>query len=160
GRTGRQYVRSVADPALRAVVEPTLRLFETVYYGRRVPSAEAFEAVWTLAEGWQRRSTPIVGASGPSQGLVGTRTVLVMLGALGLSGCSKDLNTSYGRVRGDSINGTGVFADALRSEGHDVRVVRRLTDELAEWSDLIVRFAPYPGPPEREEADWYLEWLD
>jgi hypothetical protein len=159
GRTGRQYVRSVADPALRAVVEPTLRLFETVYYGRRVPPAEAFEAVWTLAEGWQRRSAPIPGA-GQGQGLLGSATILVILGVLGLSGCSKDLNTTYGRVRGNSINGTGVFADALRSEGHDVRVARRLTVELEEWADLIVRFAPYPGPPEREEAEWYLQWLD
>jgi hypothetical protein len=36
----------------------------------------------------------------------------------------------------------------------------RLTDELNEWADVIVRFAPYPGPPEREEAHWYSQWLD
>jgi hypothetical protein len=50
GRTGRQLVRAVADRELRRRVEPTLRLFEAVYYGHRAPSAEAFEAVWALAQ--------------------------------------------------------------------------------------------------------------
>lgn len=55
GRTGRQLVRAVDDERLRAPVEQTLRLFEMVYYGRRVPSAEAFEAVWSQAEELERR---------------------------------------------------------------------------------------------------------
>ena len=55
GRTGRQFVRSVVDRQLRALVEPTLRLFEVVYYGGRSPSAEAFEAVWAQAEAFQLR---------------------------------------------------------------------------------------------------------
>ena len=55
GRTGRQLVRSVADRELRLCVEPTLRLFELVYYGHRAPSAEAFEAVWALALQFQSR---------------------------------------------------------------------------------------------------------
>lgn len=54
GRTGRQLVRSVGDRRLRAWVEPTLRLFEAVYYGHRPPSPEAFEAAWTQAEAFQR----------------------------------------------------------------------------------------------------------
>ncbi len=47
----------------------------------------------------------------------------------------------------------------LRSEGHEVRTAIRLSDELAEWAEGIVRFAPYPGPPDREEAEWYEHWL-
>jgi len=47
----------------------------------------------------------------------------------------------------------------LRNDGHEVRAAIRLTDELADWAEGIVRFAPYPGPPPREEADWYREWL-
>jgi hypothetical protein len=54
GRTGRQLVRSVPDRPLRATVEPTLRLFEQVYYGHRAPTAEAFEAVWAQAEAFER----------------------------------------------------------------------------------------------------------
>jgi hypothetical protein len=54
GRTGRQLVRAVDDPQFHAWVEPTLRLFEAVYYGHRAPSAEAFEAVWALAEAFER----------------------------------------------------------------------------------------------------------
>ncbi len=57
GRTGRQLVRAVADRQLRMLVEPTLRLFEAFYYGHRVPSAEAFEAVWSNALQFQTRLT-------------------------------------------------------------------------------------------------------
>ena len=53
-----------------------------------------------------------------------------------------------------------MFAAMLRSDGHEVRTAIRLSDELAEWADGIVRFAPYPGPPDWKEAEWYKEWLD
>src|SRR5262249_3267074 len=46
GRTARQLVRAVPDPTARRRVEPTLRLFEAVYYGHRVPAPDAFAAVW------------------------------------------------------------------------------------------------------------------
>jgi hypothetical protein len=55
GRTGRQIVRSVADSWVRARVEPTLGLFERVYYGHRVPTAQAFEAAWSDALALERR---------------------------------------------------------------------------------------------------------
>jgi hypothetical protein len=64
GRTGRQLVRSVADRGLRAGVDPTLRLFEAVYYGHKVPSREAFEDVWSQAESFERRVTTAAGAGG------------------------------------------------------------------------------------------------
>jgi hypothetical protein len=85
---------------------------------------------------------------------------LAALLGLILSGCSTTfLDTSYGRVRGSSINGTGVLAELFRTEGHTVRTAVRLTEELDDWAEVIVRFAPYPGPPEKDEAAWYLEWL-
>jgi hypothetical protein len=55
GRTGRQLVRGINDPELHGWVEATLRLFEAVYYGRRISSAESFEVVWSAAEAFQRR---------------------------------------------------------------------------------------------------------
>lgn len=55
GRTGRQLVRAIADPEFRGWVGGTLRLFEAVYYGHRVPSAESFEALWVMAEAFERR---------------------------------------------------------------------------------------------------------
>jgi hypothetical protein len=55
GRTGRQLVRAIVDRQFRGWVEPTLRLFERVYYGQQPPSAEAFEVVWAAAEAFQRR---------------------------------------------------------------------------------------------------------
>jgi hypothetical protein len=78
---------------------------------------------------------------------------------LALAGCSQGPEDSYGTSRGKSLNGTSVFAAMLRSDGHDVRTAIRLTDELADWAKGIVRFAPYPGPPDRGEAEWYAQWL-
>ena len=80
--------------------------------------------------------------------------------ALLLCGCSSSVDTSYGRSRGASVNGTGGFADLVRARGHEVKAAVRLTDELRDWADVIVRFAPTPGPPARDEAKWYGEWLN
>ena len=55
GKTARQLIRTVTDNTLRNGVEPTLKLFELVYYGHRVPSLDAFESVWVLAEQFERR---------------------------------------------------------------------------------------------------------
>ncbi len=55
GRTGRQLIGTIVDPQWRGLVAPTLRLFESVYYGRRTPTRAAFEAVWTAAEAFERR---------------------------------------------------------------------------------------------------------
>jgi hypothetical protein len=55
GKTGRQLLRAVVDAEFRRLVEPTLRLFEAVYYGHRTPSAEEFAAVWLGAEAFERR---------------------------------------------------------------------------------------------------------
>lgn len=83
--------------------------------------------------------------------------LFVLLAAL--AGCGETtIDTSYGRVAGRSVNGTGAFADLLRARGHEVRVARRLTDDLADWADGIVRFLPDPGPPRVDEADWYYSW--
>jgi hypothetical protein len=54
GRTGRQAVRAVADAAVRRRIEPTLRLFEAVYYGHREPAPEAVAAAWAEAEAFER----------------------------------------------------------------------------------------------------------
>ncbi|MDR3635018.1 MAG: hypothetical protein P4L84_14535 [Isosphaeraceae bacterium] len=62
GRTGRQLVRTIDDAHFHACVEPTLRLFEAVYYGHRAPSREAFEAVWAFAEQFEQRAAAGAGA--------------------------------------------------------------------------------------------------
>jgi hypothetical protein len=88
--------------------------------------------------------------------LAASGTTLIVLG---LSGCGSDLDATYGKSRGTSLNGTAVLTRMLRDNGHEVRTAIRLTDELADWAEGIVRFAPYPGPPARDEAVWYREWL-
>jgi hypothetical protein len=67
--------------------------------------------------------------------------------------------TEYGLSRGTSLNGTSALAAIFTQRGHEVRPAIRLTEELSEWAEGIVRFATYPGPPEADEAKWYREWL-
>jgi hypothetical protein len=55
GRTGRQYVQAIHDPDFIDSLEATLGLFEDVYYGRKLPTLEAFEAVWRSAQVFQER---------------------------------------------------------------------------------------------------------
>ncbi|MFI5455158.1 MAG: DUF4129 domain-containing protein [Isosphaerales bacterium] len=62
GRTGRQYVHGVRDRELLDSVGETLLLFEEVYYGRRKPAVEAFEAVWSRAQAFEARRS-LLGAS-------------------------------------------------------------------------------------------------
>jgi hypothetical protein len=74
-------------------------------------------------------------------------------------GCASGPDTEYGMSRGTSLNGTSAFAALLRGRGYEVRAAIALSDELAGWADGIVRFATYPGPPQKKEAQWYRDWL-
>ena len=76
------------------------------------------------------------------------------------SGNAHALESGYGSSMGSSVNGTGALVALLRNQGHEVRTAWRLTAELAGWADVIVRFAFAPGPPDREEAHWYDDWLE
>jgi hypothetical protein len=61
GRTARQYARSLDDPVLADGLQATLRAFEDVYYGHRLPPPDALAAVWTKAELFRRRLEAIKG---------------------------------------------------------------------------------------------------
>ena len=100
-----------------------------------------------------KRSTCTVG-----RGALAWPVVATLL--LALSGCSPGVDTTYGRSRVASINGTGVLAEMFRERGHQVRAAVRLTQELHDWADVIVRFSTHPGPPPKDEAEWYGKWLD
>ncbi len=93
----------------------------------------------------------------------GKMTWLVMASASafisGMAGCGGVLDDTYGASRGQSVNGTAVLASLLKKHGHDIRVGIRLNEELGNWSDGIIRFATYPGPPSRDEATWFRTWL-
>ncbi len=80
--------------------------------------------------------------------------------ALLLSGCQDGVDTTYGQARGTSVNGTGVFAEMLRQAGHTVRASVRLGEARRFNADVLVRFAPIPGPPAVAEAKWYQKWLE
>jgi hypothetical protein len=55
GRTARQLVRSVSRADIRGHVQATLRLFEPVFYGHRIPTADEFEPVWLEALAFERQ---------------------------------------------------------------------------------------------------------
>ncbi len=89
-----------------------------------------------------------------------TGRLVAFLALAALAGCSPTgVDNEYGRSTGRSVNGTGVLAEALRAQGHTVRATQRLDDRLERKSDVLVRFATYPGPPGLEEAEWYEDWL-
>jgi hypothetical protein len=89
------------------------------------------------------------------------RILLCLLthGALSLTGCATP-ESDYGSSEGKSLNGTSVLAATLTGMGHEVEAAIRINDELSDWAEGIIRFAPYPGPPDREEANWYTNWLE
>ena len=62
GRTGRQLHRAVTDAEFQALMAPTLRQFEAVYYGYRTPTAADFAVLWRAAEAFQQRSVAQVAA--------------------------------------------------------------------------------------------------
>lgn len=70
------------------------------------------------------------------------------------------VDTTFGRSRGSSVNGTGAFAELLRQHGHEVRAAVRANGTLADWADVVVRFAPHPGRPEKGEGRWLYDWLN
>ena len=86
---------------------------------------------------------------------------LAILLAVVASGCSTSgLETTYGKMRSSSVNGTGAFARSLRERGHETKTYVRLGTRLEEWADAIVRFSPQSGPPRKDEAEWYDRWLN
>jgi hypothetical protein len=65
GRTGRHYLQGLRDRELIDCVGATLRLFEDVYYGRRSPTAQAFESVWSQAQLFQERQRTLASRVSP-----------------------------------------------------------------------------------------------
>jgi hypothetical protein len=76
-----------------------------------------------------------------------------------LAGCASGPETDFSFSQGKSLNGTSVLSSALQAEGHEVEAAIRASDEVANWAQGIIRFSPYPGPPDRAEATWYQNWL-
>ncbi len=75
-------------------------------------------------------------------------------------GCgATGVDTTFGRSRGSSVNGTGAFAELLRQRGHEVRAAVRANGTLANWANVLIRFAPHPGRPEKGEGRWLGDWL-
>ena len=88
------------------------------------------------------------------------RLTLLLAVALSPAGCGKTpINESFDRSSGESINATSALADLFRQRGHQVRSSRQLKDRTGAWADVVVRFSPEAGPPDRDEGNRMLEWL-
>jgi hypothetical protein len=90
------------------------------------------------------------------------RSAFAMIGCLcgmASAGCGRGLETEYGLSQGKSINGAGVLAEMFREQGDEVRTAFRLTEQVGDWADVIVRLSPRPGLPGQAEGDWYIDWL-
>ena len=86
--------------------------------------------------------------------------ILILVAGLVPIGCgSPGVDTTYGRSRGPSINGSGVLAELIRQGGGQVRAAVRLNETLGDWADVLVRFSPHPGPPDAAEGQWLQGWL-
>jgi len=90
---------------------------------------------------------------------VGIALWAVSIGFLAPGCGSRGPETDYGVSRGTSLNGTSIFAAMLSERGHPIRAALRLSGELGDWAEGIVRFAPYPGPPAKDEGEWFRSWL-
>ena len=73
--------------------------------------------------------------------------------------CAHGPDTEYGTSRGTSL--TGLRSSPRCSATAATRCERRSGSPTSwpDWAEGIVRFAPYPGPPARDEAAWYRHWL-
>ncbi len=78
---------------------------------------------------------------------------------LALAGCGQGPDVDYGASRGSSLNGVSAFRAILEQHGHQTRAAVHLGEDVSEWADVIVRFAPQPGAPGWEEGDWYHFFL-
>lgn len=76
-------------------------------------------------------------------------------------GCGKsnNLDSSYARTNGKSINGVSSLKEVLESRGHEVKAAWGLDEEVFDSAHVIIRLADRPGPPGSEEAKWYDGWL-
>lgn len=76
------------------------------------------------------------------------------------AGCDRDPDTSYGTVRGDSLNGVSAFVQMLRDAGHRTATRRRLSERIVGRHDVAIVFADGFGHPEEEAWRMLARFLD
>jgi len=84
----------------------------------------------------------------------------VVAALLTCCGCDRDIDTTYGAVRGASINGLAAFVQLLRDTGHTTTARQQLPERIdAEFHTVVVVDDSYTGL--RAEARRVLEtWLN
>ena len=111
--------------------------------------------------------TPTISDKPPSLALplagVGVAIVLIIAGALLAGRRDQQLQTGYGRRRGQeyarSVNGTAVLADMFKRAGHRVTSFGRFSPKLEE-ANVIVWFASSFKPPTTEQREFLETWLE
>jgi len=87
----------------------------------------------------------------------------LLLLALFLAGCSRDIDTIYGQREGSgasgSVNGTAVLGEMCEKAGHHVFSWDALSPRLRQRADCIVWFPNDFKPPSKEVRKWLAKWL-
>ncbi len=160
GWTGRQYVRWLRDPVL----------VDSLGGDAAPVRGDLLRAQASFRRGLRARLEPGPGARGTPRRAGGVAMNNWLPGA-GLPRALRRTPGHLARLRreglkpstaepGDQLErNVGVRGDCCGSAATPSAPAVRLTEELAEWAEGIVRFAPHPGPPEAEEARWFRHWL-
>lgn len=87
------------------------------------------------------------------------RTTFLVLLAVVLTGCGKEVNSDYAAFRGDSVNGVRVFIDFLKSRENRVGVSRDFKPAMFYSADVLVHFSEgYQWSSEVQ--NWLRVWLE
>ena len=91
------------------------------------------------------------------------RLACLVFGCALLVGCNEEVENGYGQRAGinagKSVNGTSVFADMFRHEGHNIYSARTLSPRVAERADCIVWFPDDYETPSEDVREWLEQWL-
>lgn len=77
-----------------------------------------------------------------------------------VTGCARDLPTSYATFREASVNGLDVFARMVRDQGSEVRLARALSPKLRENTDVLCWFVDDFDQLDPQAAHWIRDWLE
>jgi hypothetical protein len=86
-------------------------------------------------------------------------TSLLLLLLTGCGSSTNQVDSSYARSRGKSINGLSALQEILEARGHEVKAAWGVNDEVFYDAHVIIRLADRPGPPGAAEATWFDDWL-
>lgn len=107
----------------------------------------------------QLRNLPMPRRRATSAWLLG---VVCLVGVLTTDGVAQEIETGYGKISGsgyrNSVNGTLVFSELFKANGHKVRTWRSLSPRISKYNTLVW-FPDEFTPPNAEARTKIEDWL-